>query len=373
MGNLHKLADKVVGIIGTGATAVQCIPHLGESAKHLYVFQRTPSSVDVRNNRPTDPEWVRSLKPGWQQERMDNFNVVVSGGEAEEDMVKDGWTDIFRNLTANVAKQASDKLGRRLSPQERGELMELADYQKMNQVRARVDEIVEDPATADKLKPWYRQFCKRPCFHDEYLQTFNRPNVTLVDTDGKGVQQLTEHGVVVDGKEYEVDCLVFATGFEVGTTYTRRAGYDIVGRDGMSLSEKWSEGLRTLHGLQTSGFPNCFFLGFTQTAVTVSVPMALNEQARHVVYMMTKAREQGAETIEATVEAEDAWVAEIRRAATLGRRFYAECTPGYYNNEGKLGNPLGFFAGTYVEGPIKFFELLEAWRAEGDLEGVVLQ
>ena len=149
-------------------------------------------------------------------------------------MVKDGWTDIFRNLTANVAKQASDKLGRRLSPQERGELMELADYQKMNQVRARVDEIVEDPATAEKLKPWYRQFCKRPCFHDEYLQTFNRPNVTLVDTDGQGVQQLTEHGVVVDGKEYEVDCLVFATGFEVGTTYTRRAGYDIVGRDGMS-------------------------------------------------------------------------------------------------------------------------------------------
>jgi cation diffusion facilitator CzcD-associated flavoprotein CzcO len=372
MGNLHKLRDKVVGIIGTGATAVQCIPHLGESAKHLYVFQRTPSSVDVRANRPTDPDWARSLQPGWQQERMNNFNIVVSGGEVEEDMVKDGWTDIFRNLTANVAKQASDKLGRRLSPQERGELMELADYQKMNQVRARVDEIVDDSETAEKLKPWYRQFCKRPCFHDEYLQTFNRPNVTLVDTDGKGVQQLTEHGVVVDGKEYEVDCLVFATGFEVGTTYTRRAGYDIIGRDGMTLSQKWSEGLRTLHGLQTNGFPNCFFLGFTQTAVTVSVPMALNEQARHVVYMMTKAREQGAETIEPTIEAEDAWVAEIRRAATLGRRFYSECTPGYYNNEGKLGNPLGFFAGTYVEGPIKFFELLEEWRADGDLEGVTL-
>jgi cyclohexanone monooxygenase len=371
-GNLHKLADKVVGIIGTGATAVQCIPHLGEWAKQLYVFQRTPSSVDVRNNRPTDPEWVKSLQPGWQQERMNNFNTVVSGGEVEVDLVQDGWTDIFRNLTANVAKQAAKKLGRRLTPQERGELMELADYQKMNQVRARVDEIVKDPATAEKLKPWYRQFCKRPCFHDEYLQTFNRPNVTLVDTDGHGVQQLTEHGVVVDGKEYVVDCLVFATGFEVGTNYTRRAGYDIVGRGGMTLSEKWSEGLRTVHGLQTNGFPNCFFLGFTQTAVTVSVPMALNEQAKHVAHMMTTARERGAEVIEATVEAEDAWVAEIRRAQSIGRRFYAECTPGYYNNEGKLGSPFGLFSGTYVEGPIKFFQLLEQWRADGELAGVTL-
>ncbi|MDA3039584.1 MAG: NAD(P)/FAD-dependent oxidoreductase [Actinomycetota bacterium] len=372
-GNLDKLSDKVVGIIGTGATAVQCIPHLGASAKQLYVFQRTPSSVDVRNNRETDQEWAKTLQPGWQQERMDNFNLVVSGADVEEDMVKDGWTDIFRNLTGIVAKQASRELGRRLTGAERAELMELSDYRKMNQVRNRVDEIVKDPATAEKLKPWYRQFCKRPCFHDEYLPTFNRPNVTLVDTAGKGVQQLTENGVVVEGTEYEVDCLVFATGFEVGTTYTRRAGYDIVGRGGLSLSEKWGEGLRTFHGLQANGFPNCFFLGFTQTAVTVSVPHALNEQAKHVTYMMTQARDRGAEVIEATVEAEDAWVAEIRRAAAMGTRFYTECTPGYYNNEGKLGNPLGFFAGTYIEGPIKFMELLDEWRAAGDLPGVELR
>ncbi len=376
-GNLDKLGDKVVGIIGTGATAVQCIPHLGASAKHLYVFQRTPSSVDVRANRPTDPEWVASLQPGWQKERMDNFNVCVEGGDVEVDMVQDGWTKIFRNLTGKVAKQASQKLGRRLTPQERGQLMELADYMQMNSVRDRVDAVIEDPAVAEKLKPWYRQFCKRPCFHDEYLPTFNRPNVTLVDTDGQGVKRLTEDGVVVDGPdgeiEYKVDCLVFATGFEVGTTYTRRAGYDIIGRGGMSLSEKWSEGLRTLHGLQTNGFPNCFFLGFTQTAVTVSVPMALNEQAKHVTYMLEKAKANGAQQIEPAVEAEDAWVAEIRRSASIGTRFYRECTPGYYNNEGKLGSPLGFFAGIYVEGPIKFFKLLDEWREEDQLAGVELR
>jgi len=368
-GNLDNLGDKVVGIIGTGATAVQCIPHLGASAKHLFVFQRTPSSVDVRNNRQTDPEWFASLEPGWQRRRCENFNILVSGGDQDEDLVADGWTDIFRNLTGIAAKGASRKLGRRLTPAERAELMVLSDYRKMETVRRRVEETVKDQATAEKLKPWYRQFCKRPCFHDEYLPTFNRPNVTLVDTDGQGVQQLTRNGVVVDGVEYPVDCLVFATGFEVGTTYTRRAGYDIVGRGGVSLTEKWAPGMRTLHGLQTNGFPNCFFLGFTQTATTVSVPMALNEQAEHVTYMITESKRRGSGVVEATAEGEDGWVEEMRRAAKLGVRFYAECTPGYYNNEGKLGNPHGFFANTYGEGPIRMYEMLRGWRETGDLEG----
>ncbi|MEX2327445.1 MAG: NAD(P)/FAD-dependent oxidoreductase, partial [Pseudomonadales bacterium] len=197
-GNLTGLADKRVGIIGTGATAVQCIPHLGEWARQLYVFQRTPSSIDVRNNAPTDPEWVKTLEPGWQQRRMDNFNTLVSGGDQDQDLVSDGWTDIFRNLTAIAAKQASKQLGRRLTSTERAQLMELSDYKKMNQIRRRAEEIVQDPSTAEALKPWYRQFCKRPCFHDEYLDTYNRPNVQLVDTHGKGVECLTKNGVVVD-------------------------------------------------------------------------------------------------------------------------------------------------------------------------------
>ncbi|MDQ1425285.1 MAG: hypothetical protein QOD72_2783 [Acidimicrobiaceae bacterium] len=372
-GNLTGLADKRVGIIGTGATAIQCIPHLGEFAKHLYVFQRTPSSVDFRNNRETDPEWANSLEPGWQQRRMDNFNILVSGGDQEVDLVADGWTDIFRNLTGIAAKQASRKLGRRLTPAEKAELMELSDFQKMESVRARVDTVVEDPATAEALKPWYRQFCKRPCFHDEYLLTYNRPNVTLVDTDGQGVERLTENAVVVGGKEYEVDCLIFATGFEVGTAFTRRSGYDIIGRDGMTLSQKWSEGLRTMHGLQSNGFPNCFFLGFTQTAVTVSVPYALNEQAKHVTYIMEEARRRGARTVEASLEGEQAWLEEMRSKARLAEKFYSSCTPGYYNNEGNLGNPLGFFAGMYGAGPIKFFRLLDEWRADQQLAGVDLR
>jgi cation diffusion facilitator CzcD-associated flavoprotein CzcO len=368
-GNLEKLANKKVGIIGTGATAVQCIPHLGESAQQLTVFQRTPSSIDVRNNRETDPAWAASLEPGWQKRRTDNFNVLVSGGDQDEDLVADGWTDIFRNLTGIAAKTASRKLGRRLSGNEKAELIEMSDYKKMSEVRARAEAIVEDAETAEKLKPWYRQFCKRPCFHDEYLPTFNRPNVELVDTDGKGVERLTETGVVVNGKEYEIDCLIFATGFEVGTTYTRRAGYDIIGKDGQVLSEKWEDGLRTLHGLQTNGFPNCFFLGFTQSAITVNVPQSLNEQAQHVTYILEQLRSRGAKTVEATVAGENGWVEEMRSKAKMGEEFRAECTPGYYNNEGQTGNPNGFFAFAYGAGPLRFFEILQEWRDGGELDG----
>ncbi|MBL6854730.1 MAG: NAD(P)/FAD-dependent oxidoreductase [Alphaproteobacteria bacterium] len=372
-GGLAKLGDKRVGIIGTGATAVQCIPHLGEWAKELFVFQRTPSSIDVRNNGPTDPAWAASLTPGWQKRRMDNFNTLVSGGDAEEDLVKDGWTDIFRSVTGTAVKEASRKIGRRLTGAERAQLMELADYRKMNQIRARVDAIVKDPDVAAKLKPWYRQFCKRPCFHDEYLQTYNRPNVTLVDTNGRGVERLTEDGVVANGQEYKVDCLIFATGFEVGTSYTRRAGYDIVGRGGQTLSEHWRDGLRTLHGLTTHGFPNCFFLGFTQGAITISVPQALREQATHVTHLVTEAKKRGAEVLEPTAAGEESYVQEVRSLARLGTRFYSECTPGYYNSEGAKGNRSGFFSDMYGAGPLRFFEVLDEWRGTGKLEGLELR
>ncbi|HEX3920319.1 MAG TPA: monooxygenase, partial [Caulobacteraceae bacterium] len=311
--------------------------------------------------------------PGWQKARRDNFNTLVSGGDADEDMVHDGWTDIFRNLTGNAAKQASRKLGRRLTGEERAEVMALADYRKMNQVRARVDAIVGDPDIAASLKPWYRQFCKRPCFHDEYLQTYNRPNVHLIDTQGMGVEGLTEKGVIANGREYELDCLIFATGFEVGTSYTRRAGYDIVGRGGQTLSQHWGDGIRTLHGLTTTGFPNCFFLGFTQTAITISVPQALNEQADHVAYMVSQARDRGVAALEPTAEAEDAYVQEVRSLARMGQRFYTECTPGYYNSEGQSGNRAGFFSDMYGAGPIRFFQLLAEWRADGRMEGLALR
>ena len=366
-GNLSRLADKRVGIIGTGATAVQCVPHVGAAAKELFVFQRTPSSVDVRDNRPTDAEWSEELKPGWQQERMDNFNVLVSGGWQPEDLVKDGWTDIIRKLLVMVQNEENADL----SPAGIAKKMEMADFQKMEQIRGRVSSVVIDEATADALKPWYRQFCKRPCFHDDYLATFNRPSVHLVDTAGKGVERITENAVLVDGKAYEIDCLIYATGFEVGTSYVRRSGYELFGRDGLSLTEKWESGVRTLHGMHSRDFPNCFILSNTQSAFTVNFPHALAEQAKHLAYIVNHALENDLTRVETTREAEDAWVEEIISLARDGQKFLEECTPGYYNNEGKPGERSGQ-NGPYGGGSMKFFELLKAWRDEGGLEGLEL-
>lgn len=372
-GNLTGLQDKNVGVIGTGATALQCVPEIGKWAKHLYVFQRTPSSVDVRNNRETDPNFASMLQSGWQQRRMDNFNILVSGGDQDEDLVSDGWTDIYRKLTAVGARERVKDLGRALVSDERAMVMELLDMEKMEKVRARVDETVRDAATAESLKPWFRQFCKRPGFHDEYLNTFNRPNVTLVDTLGGGVERLAKRSAFVRGREYPLDCLIYATGFETGTPYTKRTGFDVVGRDGASLAERWANGLRTLHGLQSHRFPNCFFIGLTQTAFTVNIPHTLNEQAKHVAYILGEVQRRGANVVEATVEGEQGWVDEMQSKAHLGAKFYAECTPGYYNNEGKGPSPHGYFAAGYGGGPLRFFDIIEQWRNIGRLDGVELR
>ncbi|MEM7540002.1 MAG: NAD(P)/FAD-dependent oxidoreductase [Pseudomonadota bacterium] len=365
-GGLDGLADKRVGIIGTGATAIQCVPHLGEAAKQLYVFQRTPSSVDIRANRPTDDQWSGSLESGWQQRRMDNFNVLVSGGFADEDLVGDGWTEIYRNLTGMLPPDGFEELAK----EQRALATEIADFQKMEKVRARVDEIVEDKDTAAALKPYYRQFCKRPCFHDEYLDTYNRPNVALVDTQGRGVDRLSEYGVVVDGVEYQVDCLIFATGFEVGTGYTRNSGYDLVGRDGISLKDKWSGGPKTLHGLHSHGFPNCYFMGMIQTGLTPNFPHMLNEQSKQIAYVVKHALDNNLQEVEASKLAEDEYVALIKKLARMGEKFFAECTPGYYNNEGKLDKENGFLSNVYGGGPVEFFEMLADWREEGTLKGM---
>jgi len=366
-GNLDKLADKRVAVIGTGATAVQCVPHLGRHAKHLYVFQRTPSSIDVRGNRPTDPEWVKTLQPGWQKHRMENFNGLVSGLPADVDLVSDGWTDIIRNLGGLLLRRNQDSA---LSMEEVGRLAEIADFKKMNQIRARVDELVKDKRTADALKPWYRQFCKRPTFNDDYLPTFNRPNVTLVDTMGRGVERITEKGLVFDGVEYEADCIIFATGFEVGTAYTRRAGFEVFGRGGKSLTEYWTGGLKTLHGFCSVGFPNCFHMGITQNALTANFPHMLEEQAQHITELIKHAKSNEARCIEPTPEAEAEWVATIKSKAMNNQEFLEACTPGYYNNEGMPAKGFGLAGELYGGGPVEFHEIIRQWRANGEMKGL---
>ena len=367
-GGMTGLKNKRVGVIGTGATAVQCVPHLGEWARELYVFQRTPSSVDVRADRPTDPEWAASLRPGWHKERMDNFSTIISGGDFEVDLVNDGWTDLIGNILLSARRRA--KAGEVVEDPEA--LVQLADYQKMEQVRARVDAVVKDRATAEALKPWYNQFCKRPCFHDDYLPTFNRPNVHLVDTNGKGVERLTETGVVVEGREYELDCLIYATGFEVGVDYLRSTGFEVYGRGGQSLTGKWKDGAATLHSIVTRGFPNAFVLSTLQSGQSANFQHILDEKAKHIAHIIAQARERGIKTLEPTAEAEQDWVNTIVKLAVGRKPFLQECTPGYYNNEGGELDMRVARNNQYWRGPIAFIRLLDRWRADGTMPGLEL-
>jgi cyclohexanone monooxygenase len=364
-GGLDRLAGKAVGIIGTGATAIQCVPHLAEGAKHLYVFQRTPSSVDVRSDYPTDVDWFRSQAPGWQKERRENFNMLLAGGVAPVDLVNDGWTAVGRMMSGLFR----DDPGIAMSPEKYVLASEMADFRKMEELRHRVDSIVRDPQTAERLKPYYRQFCKRPCFHNEYLPTFNRANVTLVDTGGQGVRQINEKGVVVDGSLYPLDCLIFSTGFETGTSYSQRAGYTIVGRDGLRLDEKWKDGVSTLHGMSTRGFPNAFFLSNFQSGFALNYTHTLDEEARHVAYIVAKGLTDGARTIEPTQEAEQQWVETIVAKSAMVEEFLAGCTPGYYNDEGRVRERSRRNA-WYGGGSPEFFKLIADWREAGTLEGM---
>ncbi|TCL82635.1 MULTISPECIES: NAD(P)/FAD-dependent oxidoreductase [unclassified Rathayibacter] len=357
-GGLTGLADKRVAVVGTGATGLQVIPHVGEDARELIVFQRTPSTVDVRDNRPTDPEWVASLRPGWQRERMENFLAVLAGEPVDESLVQDGWTKTVE-LQRQILSGAVDTS---LPAEERELRDELADLDTMDRLRARVDATVEDAATAAALKPWYRYMCKRPGFSDTYLPTFNRPNVRLVDTaDTGGITRMTETEVVVGDTAYEVDCVVFATGFEVGISGVLSGTLPVVGRDGRTLLEAWARGPRTLHGFATHGFPNLFHLSGIQNANSVNFAHILLEQAEHIAAVITRGREVGARYLEPTAEAEEAWVRTIQETAADTRAFQAECTPGYYNGEGTRS--IG--GASYSPGPIAFHRLLRAWREDG--------
>ncbi|TFV56186.1 NAD(P)/FAD-dependent oxidoreductase [Mycobacterium sp. PS03-16] len=374
-GGMDRLADKRVAIIGTGATSVQVVPHLARDAAHLYVVQRTPSSIDVRNNTPTDPEWVKTLQPGWQAERQRNFHSWTFEGMApgQPDLVCDFWTELGRNTAARVLALEDPST---LTPEQFMAIREEEDYKIMERLRRRIAEIVEDPDTAEALKPYYRFLCKRPLSNDDYLPVFNQPNVTLVDvSDSQGVERITEKGFVAGGREYEVDCIIYASGFEITTEISRRYSIDAIdGRDGLSLYDHWRDGYQTLHGMTSRGFPNQFFTGFTQVGISANIAANYELQGEHIAYIIAEALRRGATTVEPSQDAQDAWCRTIRDNAVDNSAFDASCTPGYYNNEGggggegirsHLGEPYG--PGFYA-----FGDLLRDWREQGDLDGLVL-
>jgi cation diffusion facilitator CzcD-associated flavoprotein CzcO len=323
--DLERLSDKVVGIIGTGASAVQAIPRLAKAAKELYVFQRTPSSIDLRNDRPTDPEWAARLRPGWQQaRRMKHLN-----GRELDAAKKAELAQLSRE--EKIRKQENDNI----------------DY--MMRIHRRIEEIVEDRATAESLKPWYMFMCKRPCFDDEYLPAYNRPSVHLVDTHGEGITEITGQGPAFEGRVYPLDLLIYATGFEVQKTGIYN---EIRGRDGREINETYRDGLRTLFGVHTHGYPNLFIMGGYQASFQFNLTFMLQTQGDHIAECIAHARDHGHSEIDVSPESEEWWVQEViaHRGKTTRNQ---DCTPGYYNFEGEFnrrqdGNYNGGFSQYYT-------------------------
>ncbi|MDB5481428.1 MAG: putative monooxygenase [Caulobacteraceae bacterium] len=363
-GGLTGLSDKRVAIIGTGATAMQAVPHLGEWAQKLYVVQRTPAIVDWRGNRPTDPAWAASLEPGWQRRRMENFDGLLSGKVSGEDLVGDAWTDIWAPPPFAEAIEAG------LDP--RAEARRF-DFEKLERIRARVESIVKDPRTAESLKPYYYRFCKRPCFHDEYLPTFNRPNVELIDTRGRGLDRIEEQALVFDGRRYEVDCIVYATGFELNNYTNKAGGFQLIGRDGLTLDEAWAEHVRSLHGVYVRGFPNVFLIGNAkQGAPTINFPFMVDEQARHAASVVRRLLDEKIVAMEVSQAAEARWGRTIKEKSIFDREYVSACTPSFYNAEGKADDTAAFTT-VFGGGPFEYIRLLEDWRETGLEQDVELK
>ncbi|HET9172580.1 MAG TPA: NAD(P)/FAD-dependent oxidoreductase [Actinospica sp.] len=368
-GPLGNLRDKRVAIIGTGATTVQAVPELAGACRELFVLQRTPSAVEVRNNRPIDPEWFAGIAtPDWQRQWQENYADTMTAAVAPaENLVNDSWTSLARMMHASGGEGPSTDPE---APEGvAGEVW--ADLKKMNELHERIDATVKDRKTAEALKPWYYIPCKRITFNDEFLEAFNVPTVHLVDTDGQGPERITERGIIVAGVEYEVDCIIFASGFEVNSNPTRRVGFDAVGRDGARLSEVWADGMRTLHSIHVHGFPNAFLVQPATGAMRFSnVSHILMESAKTVAAIVAHAEQQGAEVVEATREGEDGWMTNVGVDEGWATFLNTECTPGYVNNEGSGLGDFSLFQDYLSADVMTFFRILQEWRAAGQYTGL---
>ncbi|MFT5767680.1 MAG: cyclohexanone monooxygenase [Halioglobus sp.] len=345
--NLENLHNKVVGIIGTGASAVQVVPELGKTAKDVFVFQRTPSSIDIREEGPTDPNWARSLAPGWQGKRreeaiaLSEHSLLQRMSTAQEPTA----TGTFDNGNWAIEKAKMETL----SQVEKIQAQENANIDYMMGIHKRIDAIVKDKATADALKPWYMFMCKRPCFHNEYLPAFNLPNVHLIDTQGEGITQIKPEGPHFGGVDYKLDLLIYATGFEIQKTGTYN---QIIGKGGVDLNDKYSDGIRTTYGIHSNGYPNLFIMGGYQASYQFNLTDMLQAQCDHIAECIDYVRKNGYHAMEPTEEVEENWVQEVIKSR--GKTSWnQDCTPGYYNFEGEKnrrqdGNYNGTFR-SYVQ------------------------
>lgn len=339
--DMVNLKDKRVAIIGTGATSVQAVPHLAKWAKHLYVIQRTPSYCGERTQQETTPEtWAKVTEsgPGWQRRRMTNLNSFLTAEPEPVDLVDDGWS---RNQARSGLIGSSSQLMEQAATGKHIDALLRIDEPIADELRARVDSEVRDPNTAEKLKPWYPGWCKRPTFNDDYLATFNRDNVTLVDTNGNGIDRYTERGIVVGGRELDVDVLVLATGFTPSGQLLPEEllKASIIGRDGRLLKDKWdSSEVGTLFGVATNGFPNLFSVFGRGSPASYNMTSGFDITGRLIAHVIAQATKESKQPERLVIEVdrrdEEKWMAQVAKNAAWYSALTI-CTPSYFNAEGE--------------------------------------
>ena len=306
---------------------MQTIPELAKIVEELYVFQRTPSTVDVRDQRETTAEEIEawSNEPGWARTRRARFAKISAGRtamKANDDYLSGKVAD-FKDRKSHASK---------LSTKELMEKTLNSNFRIMEQIRARVDLIVKDRQTAEALKPYYPYGCKRPTFHDEYLPAFNLSHVHLVDTAPNGVEKIDKDGVCHAGEHYPVDVLIYATGFQWMATSTFNM---IIGRTGNTLHDKWkSQGTKTFLGIHSQDFPNLFIVSGPQGGGgSFNFTDAIDTHAEYIVELLEKLRDEGIKVVDVDSESENRY-AEHCRAADAATAALRDCI-SYYNGEGE--------------------------------------
>ncbi len=363
---MDELADKRVGIIGTGATVDP-----GRAAAGP-VRRRRCSSSSARRRRsacaPTPPPTSSGSRACSRAGRTSGCVNFTSGrhrrASPSATWCGDGWTEVLWEDTQTEPATPEEAAGARA--------VRLRDHGVA--ARAGSTRSIDDPETAETLKPWYGKHCKRICFHDEYLQAFNQPNVHLVDTDGRGVQQITAAGPVVDGRQYELDLLIFASGFEVTTGLVSRLGFDPVGRGGVRLSERWADGAHTLHGILTGRVPQPAGVPLHPGRVRARTSCTTcRELTEHLAWLIATC-ERGGHRVDrgdAPRPRTSGWRPLWEAGEGFGR-YSATCTPSYGNSEGARTEA----AARNVVHPgslMHYVAHLERWRESGDMPGTIVR
>ncbi len=369
---LTGLANKRVAVIGTGATAIQCVGPVAASAKETFVFQRTPSAVFPRRNEPMDPAWFKTIAtPGWQKRYAENYVLNWSGLWGQPytmapvpNLLQDGFTEFSSAIRAAILSVPPAEL----NPQTAMAAVEKTDLMGLAMAHANIEAQVRDKTTAEKLKPWYRAACKRPTFNDDYLQAFNRPNTHLVDTDGRGVTEITEKGVVANGVEHEVDCIIWASGFDFSKAASHAVRFDVRGEGGRDLRDHWKDGLRSLHGMHVAGFPNLFLVQLAQGADFVpNIPTGWQDAGQTIAAVVAHMGEQSLAKVVAEPAMEAAWTDIITHSPPFPD--LRDCTPGLLSHEGTADPKVASYQGS-PDGPRGFLKMIANWRSSETYSGL---